>query len=307
MQPGGIFQVDFALVRQMPIWYNGSIFHGKSMNRNAKVRKMGEAWRVTAWGVRGTAPTPLANFLEYGGNTSCFSAAREGTLAVFDCGSGLAGLGARMMEPGGPDRADLFLSHLHFDHVQGLLAFRPLFCPEKELHFYGRPGFAGHLNRLLSPPLWPVGLADFPAAVKFHEIRPGMSVPLPGGGTVTAEKGRHPNGCLAYRLDSGGKSLVYALDCEPDGATTRRLAAFAREASLLIWDASFNEAGLRPGWGHSTWRQGLAIAQAAQVKRVLMAHYCVDYDDVFLRGEEALSRAASPAVSFAKEGMVIEL
>lgn len=268
---------------------------------------MVEPWRVTVWGVRGSSPTPSADFLEYGGNTSCFSVSRGESLAVFDAGSGLAALGSRMMESGGPDRVDLFLSHLHFDHIQGLLAFRPLFCPGKEIRLYGRRGFAEALRRFLSPPLWPIGMADFAARVRLYEIGPGISVPLPGGGTVTAEEGHHPNGCLAYRLDGGGRSLVYALDCEPDAASVRRLRAFARGASLLIWDASFTEDDLRPGWGHSTWRQGATFARAAGVGRVLMAHYAVGYDDAFLQAQESLAHAASPAVSFAKEGMVIEL
>lgn len=268
---------------------------------------MRNAGRVTVWGVRGSFPAPSADCMEYGGNTSCFSVDCGDTLAVFDAGSGLAGLGLRMAEPDGPRRADIFLSHLHLDHVQGLVSFRPLFLPSKEIHLYGMPGLAEALDQMFSPPWWPVGLADLSADLQIHELRPGGAVSLPGGSEVSALEGRHPNGCLVYRLDSGGRRLVYALDCEPDGAFARRLAEFARGAGLLIWDASFTEADLKPGWGHSTWQQGLALALAAEVSRVLMAHYSTSYNDAFLRAQEELARQMSSAVSFAKEGMVIEL
>lgn len=268
---------------------------------------MGEHWQLAVWGVRGSNPAPEADFLGYGGNTSCFSVDCGEALAVFDAGSGLTGLGERMAGPGGPRRADIFLSHLHLDHVQGLTAFRPFFFPSKEIHLYGRSGLAEALNRLLSPPWWPVGLRDFRAAVTIHEICPGKAVPLPGGVNMEAMEGSHPNGCFCYRLEGGGKRVVYALDCEPDEAMVRKLEDFAQGADLLVWDANFVEADFQPGWGHSTWRQGLATAQAAGAKRVLMAHYAPNRSDTFLREQEALARKASSAVYFAKEGMVLEL
>ena len=268
---------------------------------------MGESWRMTVWGVRGSNPTPEADFLGYGGNTSCFSVDCGGTLAVFDAGSGLTGLGEYMARPGGPRRADIFLSHLHLDHVQGLVSFRPFFFPSKEVHLYGRPGLRESLERLLSPPWWPVGLANFSAEVQVHEMCPGGAVSLPGGERAEAMEGRHPDGCFYYRLEGGGKRVVYALDCEPDGEMARQLADFARGADLLVWDANFVEQDLKPGWGHSTWRQGLDIARGAGIKRVLMAHYAGSYDDRFLRGQEALAREASGSVYFAREGLVMEL
>ena len=268
---------------------------------------MEENWRVTVWGVRGSSPTPEAAFLDYGGNTSCFSVDCGGDLAVFDAGSGLAGLGESMVRPGGPRRADLFLSHLHLDHVQGLVAFRPLFFPSKEIHLYGRPGLGEALDRLLSPPWWPVGLGDFLANVRIHEICPGGAVSLPGGASVEVLEGRHPNGCFYYRLEGGGKRVVYALDCEPDGEMARRLADFAQGADLLVWDADFVEADFKPGWGHSTWRRGVDFAREADVKRVLMAHYATNHDDAFLREQEALACQVSSSAYFAKEGMVMEL
>ena len=268
---------------------------------------MGGSWHVTAWGVRGSYPVPEAAFLDYGGNTSCFSVDCGTALAVFDAGSGLAGLGEWMVRPDGPRRADIFLSHLHLDHVQGLVSFRPLFFPSREIHLYGRPGLRAALDKLLSPPWWPVGLGDFPAEVHIHELGPGGMASLPSGASAEAIEGRHPNGCLYYRLEGGGRRMVYALDCEPDGETAQRLADFAQGADLLVWDANFVEADFKPGWGHSTWRQGAEIARAAGVKRVLMAHYAADHNDAFLCGQEALAREAAPNIYFAKEGMVMEL
>lgn len=130
-------------------------------------------------------------------------------------------------------------------------------------------------------------------------------------------EGNHPGGSLLYRLEemtdenggykTGGKSLVYGLDCEINEVIFSACAAFAKESSLLIWDAGFAGEDLRPGWGHSTWQQGIAMRQAAGAERVLMTHYNWAYSDTFLRRQEELAGRMDPACIFGREGMVITL
>jgi len=225
-----------------------------------------------------------------------------GGTVVLDAGSGLSELG-RSWKGG---RLDILLTHLHLDHIMGLVSFPPVFDPGAELHFYGRTGFAQALDTLLSPPFWPVGFRDFPAAVRFHELSPGASFRLGDVEAGTLE-GSHPNGALYYRLRGEGRSLVYALDCELNEDIAPRLTDFARGADLLIWDANYAGADQHPGWGHSTWEQGLELGRRAGVGRVLMTHFDRGYTGEFLSRQEALARERDGACLFAREGMIIAL
>ena len=271
---------------------------------------MGDTWTLKVWGVRGSFPAPGAEFLNYGGNTCCLSLEWGDTLAVLDGGSGLAALGQYIAREK-RRRVDIFLSHLHLDHVMGLFPFAPRYDRTAEIHLYGAPGFANELTRLIGSSLWPVDLADGRAHILFHEVWDGKPFSLAGGAapglTVTALEGNHPGGCCYYRLEDGGHSLVYALDCELSGDMAPRLTAFARGADLLVWDASFVPEDFKPGWGHSTWREGLALGRAAGVRQVLMTHYSREYTDEFLQGQEALARETDSGCLFAREGMVIRL
>ncbi len=262
-------------------------------------------WQVKVWGVRGSAPRPEAAYLQYGGNTSCISLERDGELAVLDAGSGLNCL-ARELAGREVRRLDIYISHLHFDHIMGLPGFPPLLDPDAEIHLYGAAGLQESLETLVDPPYWPVGLRDSKSHLHFHELRPGDRFRM-GGFSGTTMAGNHPGGSLLCRLEADGKSLVYALDCETDEEVFRRLSEFSRGADLLVWDASYTRADKRPGWGHSTWEEGLALCRGAGAKRVLMAHYSHDYSDPFLREQELEAQKAGRACIFAREGMVLDL
>jgi len=264
---------------------------------------MEQAWRVTVWGVRGAFPRLDRDNQDFGGHTSCLSVETGSGMVVLDAGSGLSALGASWQGK----RLDILLTHLHLDHVMGLFSFPPVFSPDAEVHFYGRAGFRQALEALLAPPYWPVGFRDFPAAIAFHELRPGGAFDV-GDVHIDTMEGRHPNGCLYYRLRGAGRRLVYALDCELDEGFSPALADFARDAGLLVWDANFVSGDLRPGWGHSTWEQGLALGRAAGVKEVLMTHYDRNYPAGFLAQQEALARGRDIVkCRFAREGMVLTL
>lgn len=277
----------------------------------------GLAWRVEVFGVRGAIPVPDADFLAYGGNTSCILLERGEDRIVFDAGSGLTRLGARLRRQG-RKRADILISHLHIDHLSGLFGFPLLFDPQAEVHLYGwreGGGFAEALTRLIGAPYWPLGLADFPARVAIHEISAGESFCLAGKETgkdrviVRTLPGRHPGGSLIYRVEAGAKSVLYASDCEADEEMRIELEAFARDGTLLIWDANFSGEDLagHSGWGHSSWPQGIALQRAAGVRQVLMTHYSYEYTDSYLQEQQKLAESADACCLFAKEGMVMEL
>ena len=264
--------------------------------------------------MRGAIPMPEADYLEYGGHTSCISADFGGRLVILDAGSGLTGLGLRMRREG-RKRADILLSHLHIDHVSGLFGFPLLFDPEAQIHLYGRQGAGKHLSALAGTPYWPLGFSDVPAQVEIHEIKAGEHFFLageekePDGIKVRTLPGKHPGESILYRLEAEGRSIIHALDCEMDEEMFRRLQSFAEDGDLLIWDANFTEEDrkIHPGWGHSSWEQGLWLARDSKVKMVLMTHFSREYTDECLRQQQKLAEGEDQICRFAKEGMVIRL
>ena len=267
---------------------------------------MKTAGTVAVLGARGSFPVTGGDFGKYGGNTSCFLADLGGETVILDAGSGLTSLGTVVPLPGGRRRVHVLLSHLHLDHIMGLFSFSLFHDPEAEICLYGDTGLRSRLGAVLGPPYWPLGLDDFQAHIEVRELAPGARLPLGDGVTVSTLRGNHPGGSLLYRLEGGGKTVVYALDCEMDGDTRAALTRFARNADLLVWDATFARGDLKKGWGHSTWQEGLDLGSLAGVKRVLMAHYAQTYSDRFLSEQEKLAVTDSRCL-FAKEGMVLQL
>lgn len=265
------------------------------------------AVKLSVRGVRGALPIADGRFLEYGGNTSCFCLEWDGRFLCFDAGSGLAG-----SLPAGAARADILISHLHVDHILGLYHLGVLRGPEIHLYGGGSRGnsFREQLHTMLSRPYWPVDFENVQADIHIHEIKPGERVALPGAGDgvrVFTMGGNHPDGSILYRVQIGEINVVYALDCEMSEEMFSLLTQFAKGCSLLIWDANFTRADKRPGWGHSTWEEGIAAARAAGAKQILMTHYSREYTDDFLRKQEKLAAKECSFCFFAKEGMEITL
>ena len=271
---------------------------------------MKTAGTVAILGARGSFPATGGEFLEYGGNTSCFLVDLGGETVILDAGSGLASLGAGVPLPGGRKCVHILLSHLHLDHIMGLFSFPLFHDPAAEIYLYGEAygdtKLRSLLGAVLGPPYWPLGLNDFKARVQIQELTPGVQLSLGDNVVITTLRGNHPENSLLYRLEGGGKTLVYALDCEMDQDMSTSLTCFAQNADLLIWDAAFTTDDLKKGWGHSTWQEGLALGRLAGVKRVLMTHYSRSYSDLFLSEQEKLAGTDSRCL-FAREGMVIEL
>lgn len=253
--------------------------------------------KLTVLGVRGALPAAGREFLTFGGNTSCIAMDWGGGVLCFDAGSGLASLAPRT------GRLDILISHVHLDHILGLVCL----TGRRGVHLYGEArqgaGFRRQLEAVIGSPYWPVGLEG----AQFHETAPGERFRLDGGPLVSAARGNHPDMSLLYRVDWAGKSVSYALDCEMSQDLFPRLTDFVRGSSLLVWDANFAPADKRPGWGHSTWEEGLAVARAAGVERILMTHYDRAYTDPFLEEQERLARLENSACIFAREGMEIEI
>jgi ribonuclease BN (tRNA processing enzyme) len=218
-------------------------------------------------------------------------------------------------EPG-PRRLTLLLSHLHWDHIQGLPFFLPAYMPDTEMTLYG-PGGTGALLRdvllqQMNAPVFPVHLDELPSKLHMHGVRPGASFEV-GPARVRASKQNHPGGVMAFRVDHGGHSVVYATDNEHYACVDPSLCALARGADVLIYDAQYTpeeyrgEVGpSRVGWGHSTFEAGAELARAAHVGTLVLFHHDPSRSDQAVEALEQRARLLFPDTLAARETIVLE-
>src|SRR5262245_25183071 len=254
---------------------------------------------VRFWGVRGSVAKPGPTTLRYGGNTSCVEVrADDGTLVVFDCGTGAHGLGCALTAPGAP-RCDghLLITHTHWDHIQGFPFFAPLFVPGNTWDIYAPSGIGQQLERTLSGQMeynyFPVTLAQMGATIRFHDLAEGPFAV--GSVRVVTRYLNHPALTLGYRLESGGVVVVYAADHEPHApnpsagragdppphAEDRRHVEFLAGADLVIHDAQYalEEYPEKRGWGHTPAEYAVDYAIAAGARRLALSHHDPLRDD----------------------------
>lgn len=276
--------------------------------------------RVRYWGVRGSVPVAEPGAMGYGGNTSCVSVELDGGgMLVLDAGTGIRALGATI-DPGAQP-IHVLLTHLHLDHISGLLFFAPLFDPRAEVTIWGPPGaedLRRRLARYLSAPLSPVEIRELPARVEFRACEPeGWEV---GAARIAAAQIAHRGPTLGYRITEGASVLAYLPDHEPglgqdlasDPSEWISGHALAANASLLVHDGQYTDAeyALTIGWGHSALSDALAFGRRTGAERVALFHHDPGHDDAML---DALAAQAQDVwtgdgeLSFAREGVAVEI
>src|SRR5579885_5974 len=229
--------------------------------------------RLRFWGVRGSTPTPAAENFRYGGNTSCVEVRTGDDILIFDCGTGLRQLGKQLLSEFGHQsiQAYSFLSHCHWDHIQGIPFFEPLYNPENYFYFHSSSGIRCTVQQALeeqmSDPYFPVNMSTMEAHRQFCNIE-HESIVFRGAVLKTVPL-YHPQGCIGYRLESGGRVIVYATDNEPGSAEhDRNVRKLAEGADVFIYDSQytpFEYSNYKKGWGHSTWREAVNIASECGV------------------------------------------
>jgi phosphoribosyl 1,2-cyclic phosphodiesterase len=271
---------------------------------------------VQFWGVRGSLATCGLDFAEVGGNTSCVEVRVGEEVIILDAGTGLRPLGQTL---GHPTRATFFLTHYHWDHIQGFPFFRPAYLPENSFTLYG-PGKNGDgleaaLRRQMQAPHFPVTLAALQARLDFRSIRAGDAVCV-GAARVRAAALNHPQGCLGYRISYGGVSVAYATDTEhvAVGVGDPGTLELARGADVLIYDAQYTDDEYHgrsgpphQGWGHSTVEEACRLARAAGVRQLVLFHHDPTHDDRFVDELIASARVLFPNVVAAREGLTMDL
>jgi ribonuclease BN (tRNA processing enzyme) len=273
--------------------------------------------KADVWGPRGSVPSPGPETIRYGGNTSCVGVTlADGSLLALDAGTGIRNLAL----PAAQTRLHILLTHLHLDHIQGLVFFEPLFRSQAEIVIWGpaspEASLRDRIARYISAPLSPVEVRELPCDLSFHASPEQWEI---GSARITAAPVAHRGPTLGYRIEDGGASLAYIPDHEPAlGADLETMEpewisgfALAADADLLIHDGQYadEEYPDHLGWGHSALSHSLAFARRTGARRTLLFHHDPLHSDDWLdaHGERATAAweargGAAGAIELAREG-----
>ena len=267
---------------------------------------------VRFWGVRGSIACPGEEHRRYGGNTSCLEVRCGDRLLIFDAGTGLRLLGNQLGDVENLD-TDLFLTHTHHDHIVGLPFFGPLFNARSRVRIW-----AGHLDsgrnlhgtlcEFMKAPLFPVPPKSFAANVTYHDFKAGDTLQPGPGVTIRTVGLNHPNGATGYRIECNGRAICYVTDTEHiPGKPDQKILDLIAGADFMIYDSSYTDEEFPKyeNWGHSTWQEGVRLAEKAGVEKLVIFHHDPSHDDAFMDQVNADAQAARPGTLVAREGMVL--
>lgn len=266
--------------------------------------------QITFWGVRGSYPVPGAATVRYGGQTSCVEVrSAAGETLIVDAGTGMRALGNKLLaEATQAGHYHVLLSHVHWDHIQGLPFFSPAYIAGTRISIYALLTAADELHQVIGGitrhEFFPMSLEAVPAQFEFHQVEPGMDFDI-GGFHVMPIALNHPFGSVGYRVDADGSSWAYVADTAPFDQVLHkqhflagpealseddRIALAAMRDALVmrlagvdtvVYDTHFTEDEYKrfPHYGHSTPDQALEICAAAKVRRLVLYHHAPSHGD----------------------------
>jgi phosphoribosyl 1,2-cyclic phosphodiesterase len=260
----------------------------------------------------------------FGGHTSCVELLPgSDEYFVCDMGSGARAFGEHILarQGGRPATVNVFMSHVHWDHIMGFPFFGPAYVPGTRLRIHGCHEILERAFRLQqSPPCFPVTFDQLRASIEFVKLVPGEAATV-SGLKVTPKLQRHSGDSYGYRFEADGRSLVYSTDSEhkpEDRAETASFVEFFREADVVIFDAMYSLAdaiSVKEDWGHSSNIIGVELCQMAGAKHLVLFHHEPANDDATIEGVlkdarrlEELTRGAKPLrISAAHDGLELEV
>jgi phosphoribosyl 1,2-cyclic phosphodiesterase len=276
--------------------------------------------QIKFWGARGSIPTPGPETVHYGGNTSCVEYRSGKDIIILDAGTGLRKLGRSLLAEfkTEPLNLTLLLSHTHWDHIQGLPFFAPIYESRCRLRIIGCEGARKSLVEALTGQMestyFPVPFSQLPSNIEIEELQ-NFSFEI-GRTLVRAQRANHPGVTVGYRLFSPEGIICFFPDVEPrKGGHDQEMIDFVRDSDLLILDSQYDTDEYRKhvGWGHGCLSDSVDLAVRANVKTLLLFHHDPDHgdkkiDELVQSGRRLATKAGSNLiVDAAVEGMVIPL
>ncbi len=287
------------------------------------------------WGTRGSIPAPGKETIKYGGNTSCIEIRTDNILLIIDAGSGIRELGNFLLKEFKRESitGHIFLSHTHWDHIQGIPFFTPAYIPDNKFTLYGPRGtdlgIENVVKQQLERDFFPVPFSKMKSSMNFVELEKGLVV---GGAEIKHYVVNHPGVSYGYRITLNGKVIVYTGDNEPKFQKVKKvvdndeiidvvtetdsgLVEFVRDADVVIGDSQYTPKeykNSRAGWGHSSYLDVINLAVKGNAKQLVLFHHDPTHSDDFIDGivrsaRDILKEKNSDIVcEGAKEGMVIE-
>lgn len=266
-------------------------------------------------GCRGTNSVYGEEFNKYGSYTSSLFTVAGDKAVIFDMGTGVQSLSKQDLD--GINEFNVFFSHLHWDHLIGILGFKPLFYSNVKINFfisesYGFNRINDFLLNIYKQPFFPVGIEVFNAQLQLYLIESHKKFSF-NGIQIEYMEGNHPNGALIYNIFKNNKKYTYATDYEHSDKSDTNLIKFAQGADYLIFDTTYfpeDYDGLfdgipKKGWGHSTYVNGCEIAKKSNVKNLVLFHHNPEYSDKELERMHLLALKICPNAIIAKDQMSI--
>jgi len=297
---------------------------------------------VRFWGVRGSIPCPGPDTVIYGGNTTCLEIRADDRLLIADLGTGLRRLGDWLMvndlKKYGKIKADIFVTHTHWDHILGFPMFTPVYIPGTELRITGPVSFENNtlkniIETQLSYQYWPVTAGELAANIEYNQIKE-TTLDMGGGLSMTSKFLNHTILCLGYRFDYQGKSIALVFDHEPfrnlfsanpadenydEGAAkegeiaaaeeNEKIRNFIKGADIVVHDTQYmeNEYTTHTGWGHATFEHAINAVNGIGVKTLVFFHHDPSRTDSQLEQlEKKYTNNSVMKIIMAREGTTLE-
>lgn len=266
----------------------------KQMTKSAMASIKGDdILKIRFWGTRGSIPTPGPETTKYGGNTTCLEVRLDdGTLIIFDAGTGIRKLGSALMKEKYHQNINIVLSHSHWDHIQGFPFFEPANDPKTKINIFGCPPVFDKLQKILTDQMeskyFPVNFKDLKAQISFKEINQDLQ--YIGNAKLHSLRLNHPGSAYGFKLKENSSTLAFLTDNEllpPKLFTTNwnSFVEFCKDIDVLVHDAMLTDEELKykAGWGHSTSSQVIKLAIEANIKKhLILSHHAPEHSDNML-------------------------